>query len=346
MQKLIIVMESWGVGGTETYVSGLARMLVSRNFDVSIVFLSAASEKNIDFISPDKVFVCPLSKVNGLLRALKADIVNLHLYTSLLSVTFVCWKLKMPTVTTLHMPINSWGLRNRLKWKLAIYLASIVVGVSDAVIKQLKISNVINNAIPGGVALEFFDTKRVRIRKINDYFRIIAVGRHSTEKSWSTLINAVAYLPLETRLLVVIDFYGTGSQSDYLKMLVSSLHLNANFYGEVEKHEICAALEIADLSVLPSQFEGLGLSALEAMAVGVPTIVADFAAASEFIKNGVTGNLFPRGDVYQLSQLIMWHVHNPDLSKEIGVAGREYVRDHFSEHVTYNPYLKVFNEIV
>ena len=54
--------------------------------------------------------------------------------------------------------------------------------------------------------------------------------------------------------------------------------------------------------LMPSELESFGLAALEAMACGVPTIATSVGGVPELIEDGVTGCLFPVGDVEGMSQ--------------------------------------------
>lgn len=343
--KVMLIMESWGTGGTETYVAGLTQMIVSKNIDVSLVLLHKGEEERVDFLPAKKVFVTGLGGLASLLRRERPDVVNLHLYTHLLPTMVVCRMLRHRVVATLHMPLKSWGMRHRLYWRLAIRLAAVVVGVSRLVLVQLNTKKVRKEPIPGGVGRQFFACERVRRRSQTDDFAIIAMGRLSVEKDWLTLIEAIALLPQPMRERVGADFYGSGSLQTELEALARERGVRAIFHGYVDKHVLVNALASADLSVLPSRFEGLGLSALEGMAAGVPTITADFAAASDFIAHGVTGHMFPVGNARPLAQWIGWHIDNPADSESIGRAGRDFVQRHFSEEVTYLPYLEIFRQV-
>ena len=67
------------------------------------------------------------------------------------------------------------------------------------------------------------------------------------------------------------------------------------FLGKVE--DVAAALRWADLYLLPTQVESFGLSALEAMATGVPVVGSDAGGLPEVVENGVSGCLAAPGDV-------------------------------------------------
>ena len=59
-------------------------------------------------------------------------------------------------------------------------------------------------------------------------------------------------------------------------------------------HEL---LPLADLMLMPSELESFGLAALEAMACKVPAIATRVGGVPELIDDGVTGLLYPVGDV-------------------------------------------------
>lgn len=75
------------------------------------------------------------------------------------------------------------------------------------------------------------------------------------------------------------------------------------FLGKQEQMD--EILSIADLFVLPSQYESFGLSALEAMACAVPVISTDVGGLPEINVQGVTGFLSPVGDVECMAQHAM-----------------------------------------
>ncbi len=70
---------------------------------------------------------------------------------------------------------------------------------------------------------------------------------------------------------------------------------SVRFLGKVE--DVAEALRYADLYLLPTQVESFGLSALEAMATGVPVVGANAGGLPEVVENGVSGCLAPPGDV-------------------------------------------------
>lgn len=342
--KAVLVIEAWGKGGTETYVSGLIRELVRNNVDVTLVLLKDAKDAVIDILPREKVVVSSIVRLPNTLRKFKPDVVSLHLYSSLLPVVAITRLLHIPVVNTLHMPFSAWSIRHRLYWRIAARLSSRVVSVSRMILDEYKHKNSHPYPLPGGVDALFLQYQTNVMDDSND-FLIMAMGRLEYEKNWPTLIRAVALLPFNRRNRIRLRFFGSGSLLPELVMMTQEHGVRAEFNGYVDKCSLASALSKAHLSVLPSRFEGLGLSALEGMAVGVPTITADFPAANDYIEHGVTGHMFPVGDAQALSRLITWHMDNIAESQKLGEAGRQLVQSQFSEKTTYLPYLDIFKGI-
>ncbi len=343
--RIFIVLESWGVGGTESYVEGLTKVLQESGHQVFLVLLKTSGESAIDFLSHDNIRIRSFWQLPKYFLQTNPQVVNLHLYSHLLAVTCVSRLLNINVVSTLHMPIRSWGLRHRIYWRLAVRLAHKVVGVSRLVTQQVKTKSLHPVPISGGVNKIFFDVERL-IRQKNSSpreFRIAAVGRLSREKDWSTLVKAVSLLRETVSCNTTIDFYGTGPLQGSLEQQAFSLNVSVEFHGFVSKTVLAEAFKESDLSVLPSTFEGFGLAAIESMAAGVPTITSDFEASKDFIVEGATGYRFPAGDAEVLSRLLLEIIEDPFEAEKIAFQGREFVRERFSEDKTYLPYLKLFN---
>jgi glycosyltransferase involved in cell wall biosynthesis len=272
-------------------------------------------------------------------------VVSLHLYANLLPVVMLCRALGCKTVATLHIPLRDWGLRHRMYWRVATSQATVVAGVSRLIVDEFHKPNTYPVPLPGGVSQRFFDCERAAVPAPGGVFRIIAIGRLNMQKDWPTLIAAVGALPQAELARVQIDSYGTGPLRESLQEQAQQDGVHMVFHGYVEKQELALALHDADLSVLPSRFEGLGLSALEGMAAGVPTITADFPASADFIEAGVTGHTFPIGNAEALGQLILWHMRAPAQSRQMGETGREFIGRHFSEEVAYAPYITLFDKV-
>jgi N-acetyl-alpha-D-glucosaminyl L-malate synthase BshA len=73
------------------------------------------------------------------------------------------------------------------------------------------------------------------------------------------------------------------------------VHEHVYFLGKLDA--VAPLLASADLFLLPSENESFGLSALEALACGVPVVCSNAGGLPEVVRDGVTGSLRPVGDV-------------------------------------------------
>jgi len=98
---------------------------------------------------------------------------------------------------------------------------------------------------------------------------------------------------LPARLVLV----GDGPERAVAEREVDALGVgpNVRFLGKVE--DVAQVLRWADLYLLPSDVESFGLSALEALATGVPVVGSNTGGLPEVVEHGVSGFLAPPGDV-------------------------------------------------
>src|SRR5665811_1561504 len=89
-----------------------------------------------------------------------------------------------------------------------------------------------------------------------------------------------------------------GPSRQQLESLTKKLGIsdNIHFLGYLGDEEIIRELQAADLFVLPSFVEGIPVSAMEAMAIGVPVIATNIAGTSELIEDGKSGLLVRPSD--------------------------------------------------
>src|SRR5262249_4290041 len=106
--------------------------------------------------------------------------------------------------------------------------------------------------------------------------------------------------------------------------------------------KIIAELQASDLFVLPSFVEGIPVSAMEAMAVGVPVIATNIAGTSELIDDGKTGILVRPSDAEILAEAVIRMKEDHGFRLRAAELGRERVATEFDvdrESAKLNAYL-------
>jgi N-acetyl-alpha-D-glucosaminyl L-malate synthase BshA len=100
------------------------------------------------------------------------------------------------------------------------------------------------------------------------------------------------------------------------------------FLGKIEA--VAPLLAGADLFLLPSSSESFGLSALEALACGVPVIGTDAGGIPELVRDGETGALRPVGDVEGMAEAAIGILSDRDRWESMSARGAADARERFS----------------
>lgn len=106
------------------------------------------------------------------------------------------------------------------------------------------------------------------------------------------------------------------------------VHDSVFFLGKIDT--VAPLLAGADLFLLPSASESFGLSALEALASGVPVVGTDTAGIPEVIRDGETGVLRPVGDVEGMAQAAIDILSDRDRWLAMSALGAEDARARFA----------------
>ena len=108
--------------------------------------------------------------------------------------------------------------------------------------------------------------------------------------------------------------------------------------------DVAAILAASDVFVLPSHFEGLPMSVIEAMLCGLPVIATNIRGPREQVEEGYTGLLVPTADAAALRAALQHLAGDAALREQMGDAGRaKAVRD-FDERVVLKRTLEALQQ--
>jgi glycosyltransferase involved in cell wall biosynthesis len=153
---------------------------------------------------------------------------------------------------------------------------------------------------------------------------VVAVGALERRKGHDVLIEAVARLaagPSSPPPRCVIA--GAGREGEALAALARRLGVSVALPGFLP--DVGPVFAAADVVVLASRAEGLGVAALEAMAAGRPVIGTRVGGLAEVIEDGRTGLLVPPEDPEALAHALAVLCADPAARARLGTAGRAYV---------------------
>lgn len=165
-----------------------------------------------------------------------------------------------------------------------------------------------------------------------------SVARFSFQKGHQYTLDAIPAildaLP-ETRFL----FVGEGPERERISQRVRDMGLEGRVLFAGERQDIAHVLSAMDLFLLTSIFEGLPLSVLEAMAVGLPVVATRVSGTPEAVLHELTGLLIPPADPSAVSQAVIEILANPERRRHMGYQGRllalhHFHRKHLVRHLT------------
>ncbi len=310
-------------GGGESYVEQLASM---KGFEFDRVELTRRRN--------------PLELVGGLGRVIRAargdDLVHVHGDAAALACLPAIGM--RPTVITLHgshLLRRSSGTRGRLVRegsRRAFARASAVIAVSESELgfaRRIAPAaagriTLIHNGVPDAPPVPEADRRAVRetLAVEPDSYVALFVGELSERKQPVQFAEAVARARVEQPRIVGV-LVGEGPLRGRLEPMAGD---GLKLLGE--RRDVTDLLAAADAFVLPSRWEGLSYAVLEAMSLGLATVVSDGPGNPDAV--GDAGLVFPVGDVDALASSLARLAREPELGRSLGQAAAARARERFS----------------
>lgn len=232
------------------------------------------------------------------------------------------WCDKIVTVSSFH---RSWALRAK-------------IGSPGQVID-------IPNGLPPGRVEASRSRDEVRAELgVTDQFVIISTGRLAQQKGLEYLVRAI---PLVTDTLpITVLLAGDGELRSDLQYLVSDLGLDERVRFLGFREDIGDLLAAADVVVLPSLWEGLSISLLEAMAAGKPTITTSIGSNIEVTNNGEAAYLVPSQDSTALANALRTLANDTQMREALGVRAQQRQMEHYTMDRMSSSYLDLYKSLL
>jgi glycosyltransferase involved in cell wall biosynthesis len=357
-------------GGAEEHILTLLRKLDRAMFRPVLVCPSECAEQ----LRPDLPQDVPVEKLKferpyqlgrawqlaKLLKQYQVGILHSHLFCSSLAASPVARLSGVPVVMETPHLREAWR-HGLIKGSYAVdrAIASCVdhyIAVSEAnaryLINEKRLPSGKVHVIHNGCDLNKYEPRRsvpqglrASLGFADDDPVIVALGRLEPQKGHRNLLDAQVRVLREipkARLVCV----GTGALAQELLDQTRKLGIENSVRFVGYQSNVADWLALADISVLPSLFEGLPLVAIESLAAQRPMVATAVDGTVEVVINEQTGLTVPPQNAKALAAALIRLLRDPQLRSQLAQNGRQFVFEHFSQEQqvrkTQNLYLRAW----
>ncbi len=334
------------LGGAEVFTTQQASRMADYGYQLRVITLrssgeliSSLSNRGIQVIEiglNQKYNPLPLFRLYNLWRKTPPDIIHTHLYHAGIFGRLIGRLAGIPIVV-----VHQHGTENNRSFLRSV-LDQVTSGLVDQYVvpsqavravlsKREHIKEIKIHLIHYGID---FDTNVLinPLANTSSTVKVPVIGcvsRLVKEKGHPVLLQALQLLNRNG-----IPFYaiivGDGPERNYLAQLTRQLDLSDVVTWVGSQSDIPSWLSKFDIFVLPSAWEGLPISTLEAMAARLPVVATAVGGTPEAVIDSQTGILVPPDKPKQLFQALQHLILNPNLRAQMGNDGRRRVEEYFS----------------
>ena len=351
VKRVLHVIDSLHLGGAQEVVLNLATCGSSRfQHEVATMHghgiywdrLQDAGVK-VHSLSPHKHLPLYLATLPALLLAKRPDILHCHLIPSNIIAKPLGALMGVPLILNHDHTNDPQRIDNKLLLALdkttnrfAHHIIAVAGACRDFLIQHESIPPEKITLVPNAIDLRRFSPGNANRAESRNKFglpidaKVIAgVGRLNPQKNFSLFLDIAAALAPrfpELRFLLA----GEGPEESMLREKARTLGLADRivFAGYVaDTRQVYAA---ADILLMPSRFEGLPMTLLEAMAMGLPVVASKLDGIAEVIEDGREGFLIESNDTHGFVERCAALLENPAKSSEVAANARAKIEARFS----------------
>ena len=164
------------------------------------------------------------------------------------------------------------------------------------------------------------------------------------QKRLDWLVHAIS--KMEDPPCFTLYIIGEGPDSDVLQCLCGQLCMNDKVRILSNVDTIAPFLQAADVFILPSEYEGISNSVLEAMASGLAVVATDIPGNRELLDDGVTGVLIPCGDDERLIAAVRSLIGDGEKAAQLGRQARAKVCRKYSLDIITQKYSDLYARLL
>ncbi len=347
VKDILFVTVGYTLGGSENMIARIAPRLKMRGYKVRVLAfkgwgpvsdkLNARKIECIALKGKGKFDLRVLWRYFLHLRKTPPDLIIAFLYRAYIPTRIFGFLLGIPNISSVR-DVQQWMNSFHIFFeKITANFSVVIYSCSNAVTRfltqKLGIKKERIVTIPNGIDVDSFSVKIDREKKLqelglNSKTKIVGTvcRLHEPKKGIKTLLEATKDLQKEIdfQLLIV----GTGKDEVSLRQMAQAEKINVSFLGE--RKDVKELLQVMDIFVLASLYEGFPVVALEAMAAGLPIVASSVGGLIEAVSDGETGFLVEPGNPAILADRIKELLLKDSMRRKFGKAGFMRVKENFS----------------
>lgn len=294
--------------------------------------------------------------VRNAIKEIKPDLIHLHGISKYCIYPLV--KLGFnPTIITVHGVIHeeskTWnGVFGRYRAIVGRRLENYILrNAQHLIVVTPYVKNIIKSDTSSEISIIYnpVDEKFFNIKKNEVKNRILFVGGIEPRKGLQVLIEALKIVKKDIPD-IMLHIVGNIRRRDYYKKILKNikdddLSKNIIFNGAISEEELIQEYSEAEIFILPSQEESLGIVLLEAMATGTSIIASNIGGIPYIIKDGLNGFLVDFGDYAEMAKYILVLLSDMKKRNAMGIVGKDMAKK-FHPKIIAMEHLQLYEKLL
>lgn len=320
--KILYIIPVAYHGGAERIALSLAEKMLNEGHEVKIIALKGPILLRSDFVNIQALelknllmFPFVFLKLLIIYYKFKPDIVHSHIFYShiICRLMKIFYLKKHILLSSEHCTLTNikQSIIVRILFKYTNFLSDGLYNVSKEGVLSYEKNNLVEEGkmkcIYNGVSTRKFNIQGVEYKKSDfnvgdDEFLFLAVGRLHFQKDYNNLLEALSYYKENFNARFKCLIVGEGPEEEVLRQKCESLDLSKNIDFLGVRDDVNYLMNLCDLYILSSLYEGLPTVLIEAIASPCLIAATDCGGAKEILEGIV--NVVPIRDPKQLANQI------------------------------------------
>ena len=330
MKKIIEIIPEFKLAGAETMCENLINAIDKKKYEIIAISLFSNKSPITERLEKNNIKIYYLNKKKGfdlkvffklckIFKKEKPDMIHTHLYVMRYSLLpSILFSKKAVKVHTVHNIAEKEISKGKIIHKIAFKIFNVIPVAISEVVKEsiIKTYKLNSNKVPliyNGINLD----NCIKKKNYKCSNTIIHIGRFSEQKNHVELIDIFNDCLKQNGKLKLL-LIGDGEKKDEIHNYCKELGIlkNVNFLGLQDN--CYSFLNESDIFVMPSKWEGMPMTIIEAFGTGLPVVAYPVGGISDMIINEKNG--FLPNNKKDFCNKILKLLEDNNLRKEIGLT--------------------------